>query len=272
MKGPTFLKLAGIATAILMLGALSGGATVGAQASRTAGGSAFGVQLGGPVPLEATPTVEASASGEAEETTEDSLVHVPADPVAESFTALVQAGGSGLGTLDARLQAVVEGATETFTTGWNGRGYAVTEDLVALAGNLEAQVIESESLAGCVGGQVVYGSASRVVGLTLGGEDVPVPNPSPNQALIDQGGIKIVLWETNWDPETGGTTDGEATVWTNALHVTAPGGVDLIVSHSEASADCAPEASVPLPPEVLDEHIPEAPPAAAVEEAPNFTG
>lgn len=263
------LKLLGSAVSVLLFGAITGSAIVGAQASRTAGGSAYGVQLQGPVPIEATPTIEASASGASEKTAEDSLLHVPAQPVAESFTALVQAGGSGTGSLDARLQAVIEGTADSVPSGWNGRGYAVTEDLVAIAETLEAQIIESESVAGCVDGEVVFGSASRVVGLTLGGTAVPIPNPAPNQTLIDQGGIKIVLWETNWDPETTGTTDDDDMVWTNALHVTAPGGIDLIVSHSEANADCAPAAS---PPDVRGKRIPKAPPAQAVETAPNFTG
>lgn len=267
MKVPAGLKVAALAACILLLGSISGGSSVGAQASRSAAGSAYGVQLQGPVPITARPTVEASASGTSEETAEDSLVHVPAQPAAESFTALVQAGASGTGTLDARLQAVIASAFDAVPTGWNGRGYAVTEDLVALAEALQAQVIESESVAGCVGGEVVYGSAARVVGLTLGGTAVPIPNPGPNQTLIDQGGIRIVFWETNWDPQTGGTSDGES-VWTNALHITAPGGVDLVVSHSEANVDCAPEVA-PLPPR---EEPPDAPAANVVENPPNFTG
>jgi hypothetical protein len=192
-------------------------------------------------------------------------VHVPAAPLAESFTALVQAGGSSSGGLDARLQAIIEGEGGMAPAGWNGRGYAVVEDLVALVENLKAQVIESESVAGCLGGELVLGSASRVVGLTLGGNPVPIPGPGPNQELVNQGGIRIVLWETNWDPESGGTTDDSDTVWTNALRVTAPGGVDLTVAHSEATADCAPESALPPPPA-------EAPPADEVVAEPPFTG
>lgn len=271
-KATPFLKSVGIAASVLLIGAMTGAATVGAQASNTAGGSAYGVQLEGPLPIAATPTVEASVTGAGEETAEDSLIHVPAAPLAESFTALVQAGGSGTGELEARLQDVVEAAAGgEVPTGWNGRGYAVTEDLLAIAESLEAQVVESESLAGCVDGEVVYGSASRVVNLVLGGTQVPIPvNPTPNTVLIDQAGIRIVLWETNWDPETGGTTDGEATVWTNALHVTAPGGIDLIVSHSEAFADCAPVQ--PPPPSPTPPGIPPAPPPTPIEDVPTFTG
>lgn len=273
-KATPFLRAVGIAASVLLVGAMTGAATVGAQTSRTAGGSAYGVQLEGPIPISATPTVEASVTGAGEETAEDSLIHVPAAPLAESFTALVQAGGSGMGELEAILQAIVEeAAAGEVPTGWNGRGYAITEDLLALAETLEADVVESESLAGCVDGEVVYGSASRVVNLVLGGTQVPIPlNPDPNTVLFDQAGIRIVLWETNWDPETGGTTDGEATVWTNALHVTAPGGVDLIVSHSEAFADCGPVPPPPPPSPPPPDGPPEAPPPTPIEDVPTFTG
>lgn len=269
MKGSAQLRLGGVSVCLLLIGAVTGGATVGAQASSTAAGTAYGVQVQGPVPLEATPTVEAAVSGSGQKTADESLIHVPAQPLAESFTARVQAGASGKGTLNARLQAIIETATRSVPTGWNGRGYAVVEDLVAGAETVQAQIIESESVAGCENAKVVYASGARVVGLTLAGTAVPIPNAEPNQTLIDQGGIKIVLWETNWDPQTGGTTDGEDTVWTNALHVTAPGGIDLTVSHSEARAECAPEV---LPRGPGAPPIPDAPPAQAIENQPNFTG
>ncbi|MDQ3645686.1 MAG: hypothetical protein M3345_01980, partial [Actinomycetota bacterium] len=78
----------------------------------------------------------------------------------------------------------------------------------------------------------------RIVNLTVGPTPVPVLNPTPNQVVFEQAGIKIVFWETNWDPATGATTDDSSTVYANALHVTAPGGIDLVVSHSEATATC----------------------------------
>jgi hypothetical protein len=102
-----------------------------------------------------------------------------------------------------------------------------------------ADVIESESAAACVGGDIIYSSAARIVNLSVAGTAVPLINPTPNQIVFDQGGIRIVFWETNWDPAAATLTDSSDTVFANALHVTAPGGIDLTVSHSEANATCA---------------------------------
>ncbi len=198
--------------------------------------AAYGVQLQGPVPLSARPSVAASAPNGSQE---DALLIIPAPPALTSATARVVAQAETESTLDATLQATMDAQKGGLPKKWNARGYAVTEDLLAINETVSADVIESESVAACVGGKTVFGSAARIVNLTVGGQAVPIPNPSPNQVVFNQAGLKIVLWETNWDPATGRTTDGAATVFTNALHITAPGGVDLIVSHSEASATCA---------------------------------
>ncbi|MGH2687565.1 MAG: LPXTG cell wall anchor domain-containing protein, partial [Actinomycetota bacterium] len=74
------------------------------------------------------------------------------------------------------------------------------------------------------------------------------------QVLIDQPllGLKVVLWETNWDPSTGGTTDGSNTVFVNALHVTQSLlGIDLVASHAEATGACAAAAQDAVLPTVL---------------------
>ena len=197
--------------------------------------AAYGVQLQGPVPLSARPSAAASAPDGSQEAC---LVEIPAPPAITSGTACVEAQAETESTLNATLQATMEGEAQGLPTKWNARGYAITEDLLAINDQVSADVIESESVAACVDGETVFGSATRVVNLRVAGSEIPILNPSPNQVVFDQGGIRIVFWETNWDPATGGTTDGEA-LFTNALHITGPGGVDLIVSHSEASAVCA---------------------------------
>ena len=267
-------RFALVAVVALVLGAMAGSNPVSAQSAGSASGAAYGLQLQGPVPIAATPTVEAQVPPGPEASETDSLIEVPADPVATSFTAKVEADAAVTPTVEPKLQATIEEAFAGAPKTWHSRGFAITEDLVALAGQLTADVIEAESTAGCDGTTPIFGTASRIVNLSLGGQDIPVLNPSPNQVLIDQAGIRIVFWETNWDPATGGTTDGADSVFANALHVTAPGGVDLIVSHSEAAvANCVPAAppDAPVGPDI-GPNTEEAPPADPVEGEAFFTG
>ncbi|MBA2725035.1 MAG: hypothetical protein H0U53_03505 [Actinobacteria bacterium] len=274
MKRKTLRDRFALVTSVALVGgALFGPTPVSAQTAGSAMGSAYGVQLGGPVPIAARPTVEAVVPPGTEVHETDSLIEVPADPLATSFTALVEADASTKPDIEAKLQDTIEGQFAGAPAKWHGRGFAITEDLVAVTGQVTADVIESESVAGCDGTTPVFGSATRILNLSLGGTNIPIINPSPNQTLVDAGGIKIVFWETNWDPATGGTTDGEDTVFTNALHVTAPAGVDLIVSHSDATvATCRPAQPEPDPDPEPEPPAPPAPPAAPIEDEPLFTG
>lgn len=266
-KSAALVSLVGaLATALLGLTATAAADTVG-----TARGFAFGLELNGPAGLSARPTAEALLP-DGPGTSEDTLLNVPADPAVNSATLHVEANVSPEATVEPILQDVIAGAFAGSPGAWNSRGYAITEDLAAVSNTVTADVIESESTATCVGGNIVYGSATRIVNLAVGGTNVPVLNPTPNQVVFDQLGIRIVLWETNWDPDTGGLTDG-STLFTNALHVTAPAGIDLVVSHSEAEAGCV--EVLPRvkrrPPNVVPS-VREAPPAAPVPGAPAFTG
>lgn len=115
---------------------------------------------------------------------------------------------------------------------WNSRGYAVTADVFGAF-----QELKSEAVGRCVGAAPEFMTG---VGYTLAGELTADPS-SPNQALNpgDFGfeSSTVIFWETNWDPETNTTTDGENTVWVNALHIITPT-EDIIVGHSEATVDC----------------------------------
>lgn len=213
---------------------LSGGNALGGIVP-SASSSAYGVQLAGPVPIEATPEVSATlATGQVS----DTLLEVPADPLATSFTASVTADAQKNSTLDMTLQSVMIAAAPGAPDKWNSRGHAITEDLGAVTDQILADVIESESAATCDGNDPVFGSAARIVNLSVAGTPIVIPPPAPNQVIVDAAGITITFWETNWDPATGGTTDGSSTVFTNGVHIIAPGGIDLIVSHSEATAAC----------------------------------
>ena len=153
------------------------------------------------------------------------------------------------------MQSTIDGATTASLPGsWNARGFAETVGInVGSLGPglpaLSANVIDAEAVSACVNGNVVHGTAARVLGLSLvtppvlpGLPATPIPLPSisttqPNQVLLDALGLKLTFWETNWNPANLKTTDGSSTVYTNAIHLVTPLG-DVIISHAESTAKC----------------------------------
>ncbi len=268
-RRPSMIVVAALTASFL---AALGVRAVVADTVKSARAAAFGVQSA-PVPINELPNVEAAIPPGPDATASDSLLEVPADPLATSFTANVQADASVESRIEALLQATMEGQANGLPKKHNARGYAITEDLEAVADQVAADVIESEAVASCAGGKMVFATGTRIANLRVAGQAVPLVNPGPNQVVFNQAGITITYWETNWDPARRATTDGSNTVFVNALHVKAPGGIDLILSHAEASAVCA--GAKPPPPKKNDddENAPqEAPPAAPVERQPIFTG
>lgn len=231
--------------AATLVAAIFAGTTASADAVASARSAAYGVNLAGPVPIEALPLAQAGVPSETGHE-EDSLVEVPADPVATSFTAHVIADATRQSKLPATLQATMDDIRSDLPTTWNARAYAAVENLSAVTGQVKADIIESEAVAGCHDGEVTYSGAARVANLKVGATSVPV-SASPNQTVFDQLGIRIVFFETNWDPNTGRLAAGSDTIFVNALHIVAPGGIDLVVSHSEATGTCF-EESRPAPP------------------------
>ena len=104
---------------------------------------------------------------------------------------------------------------------------------------------DGAAFAACVAGRVVFATASRISNAVIAGAPVPEPVvPTPNQVAVDTPVLKVVLWETNWNPNTLATTDNSSTVYVNALHVTIPSTSaaarqHVIIAHAEASATCA---------------------------------
>ena len=141
-------------------------------------------------------------------------------------------------------------------TDHNARGYAAVENLGALPGGiLTVDAVEAEALARCTNSGVQFSTAGRVTDIKVAGATLPaVIQAKPNQVLLYNAllGIRIVLWETNWNPATGGTTDGSNTVWVNALHVTQSLlNIDLVTSHAEATGTCAVAAADAVLPAIL---------------------
>lgn len=250
-------SLVALSVILLMLVAVGPAAAQTAEAAR---GSAFGVHLTGPVEIGPEPAVEAAVPPGEED--EDTLIEVPLDPLVFSGTATVEAQAATQPQYQAVLQDVIEAfATAELPQLWNARGYAITENLVALDGNLTADVLEAEALASCVDGNLTLASGSRILNATLAGQTdpitgalidaIPITSPEPNFSVAPEVlgplGVEIVTWDTNWDGATG-TLDGSDTVYVNALRVSiaedsplAPvlgGPQDLVVSHAEATADC----------------------------------
>ena len=139
----------------------------------------------------------------------------------------------------------------TLPTLWNTRGYARVEGFSALNGAIVADTIESEAVSGTRttdGGFVtVSGAGARVVNLRLAGtrlgEQLAEIIPGEvNQVLYNENGLRIVLWETNWDPATATTPIDPATgqpepVWVIALHITdSNANIDIKVAESRAES------------------------------------
>lgn len=116
---------------------------------------------------------------------------------------------------------------------WNARAYTKTLNVLTL------DELESEAVARCEGGEVLYSTATAYG--PVAGELVANPE-EPNQRL-NPGGLGlsdsavVTSWETNWDPRNNKTTDGSDTVWVNALHIQTPT-EDVVIGHAEATATC----------------------------------
>lgn len=218
----------------------------------TATGSSYAVKISGPVTISSRPlaSVTASSSDPAPSPLEQVLLNIPADPVLSSGTFRASGAASVVSVPGAKLLSLARSvAPEGVPADNNARGYAAVENLAALPGGLlTADAVEAEALARCTSGGVTFSTASRITDIKVAGLTLPqVITPKPNQVLVDNAllGLRIVLWETNWNPATGGTTDGNNTVFVNALHVTQSLlNIDLVASHAEATGNCAGRAAV----------------------------
>lgn len=284
------LVVALCAVAVMVAGMLP----AAAQTAAAARGYSYGINaaLEGSALLDQTPNCTAEIPPEAEAFCSETLVDVPVEGVLESGTLTAENEVNAAGGLAGRLQEerVAFTGEGVIPDAWNTTSYAVTEGLAVADTLLQADVVESEAVAGCVGGQPVLASGANVANLRLAEDEVLAPildalqvdlspalnlTQAPNTLVVDLSPvIRVVFWETNWDGTTG-TTDGSDTVWVNALHIQVlsgvgeggeliplpdilelpgleppvdgdvqvqqqeTGAVDIIVSHSEASANCA---------------------------------
>ena len=167
-------------------------------------------------------------------------------PIAAADALYAQAQAFPEPDADATLQGVMAGAAiaaggAPLPTDWNTRGYGSATRLSALAGRVTASFVEAETVSAGANGSLVSASGARVVDLTIAGFTpgvalAPILPNTPNQVLLNAGGVRIVYWETNWDPATGTTTDGRP-IFVNALRITeAATGIDIKVATATTNA------------------------------------
>jgi LPXTG-motif cell wall-anchored protein len=247
------MALTVITVLTIMVGML--GPSAAADNVSTATGSSYAVKISGPIMISSRPTasVTATEASPSPSPVEQVLVNIPAEPVISSGTFRAIGAASVVSNLAAKLLSVIQSiSVSAVPAEHNARGYAAVENLSALPGGiLTADAVEGEALARCTNNGVQFSTAGRVTDLKLAGVTLPqIITPKPNQVLLDNAllGIKIVLFETNWNPATGGTTDGSNTVFVNALHVTQSLlNIDLVTSHAEATGACAAPVAAVLP-------------------------
>jgi hypothetical protein len=137
--------------------------------------------------LPPTPTAEVAAPPFGDDA-DETLVAVPADPLAVSGTAIARAAVHPASDLASELEQ--EASQHELAGPYNARAVGQVEDaevLIDAVGEgvpvLEADLIRGEAVAVCRGGEVEYASGSEVVNLVIGGED---PLSGPLNDLIGQ--------------------------------------------------------------------------------------
>jgi LPXTG-motif cell wall-anchored protein len=158
--------------------------------------SAYGFQAEGLVPIEPMPTAEASVTGE--DSASETLIEVPADPLAVSGTFTASAVTHEASDIESVL-AVNE---QEVAGPYNTQGATLVEGLDVLLDSLEegtslvtAEVLRSEAVGVCNGDTVDYSANSEIVNLQIGGEDVPLNGPLEEIVA----GIDTILTETTLD-------------------------------------------------------------------------
>ena len=227
-----------VAATFLVLGPVT---NAGADPVSEGVASAYGftASLGGEEVIPPTPTAEAAVPADAEET----LVAVPADPLAVSGTFTASAAAHEASDIESAL-AVNE---QEVAGPYNTQGLTVVEDLEVLpnavaegVSAVTAEVVRSEAVGVCTDGNVQYSANSEVVNLVIGGETVPLNGPV-EEVLA---GIDTVLTETTLDQvididynvvtelPDGGISVDALVITVLAAAGESPGG-EIVIGHAE---------------------------------------
>lgn len=229
-------------------------------AAGTAGAFGATITVGGETVIPPTPeqTTELPPGGDNRET----VIDIPADPVAVSGTLTADAAVHEASDLESTL--ATEGTTHTVEGPYNARGMGVVEELDVLldavdegVSLLTADVVRAEAVGVCNGETVEYSANSEIVNLRVGGEEIPLN--APVQDLVDA--IGDLLAETGLNAVVDVqrnvvTVDADgASVDALVVTVLAAAGDDPLaqvrIAHAEVSGlTCAtPEPVVPAEPE-----------------------
>lgn len=176
--GATRLGLgATVLAALTMVVAAAGPAaadTVGAGEASAYGGT---IRLGGEEVIPPTPLAETTL---AEEDASDTVVNIPADPLAVSGTLNADAAVHTASDIDSQLEVVTQEVAGPYNAAAVGliEGAEVLLDAVAEDVSLvSADVIRAEAVGVCSAGTVQYSANSEIISLQIGGEDVPLNDP-----------------------------------------------------------------------------------------------
>jgi len=97
-------------------------------------------------------------------------------------------------------------------------------NLTMLGNTISADFLMARANANCGTGGATVGGSSEIAGLVVNGQSVVVTG-SPNQTISLPGGVMIILNE-----QVSSVQGGNGSISVNALHVTAPGVADALVS------------------------------------------
>ena len=101
-----------------------------------------------------------------------------------------------------------------------------------LGGVIAADVVKSNTSATCSGSTASTSGTAQIVNLVVAGQSVAVSNP--NLSLTLPAGISVVVNQQT--SSSSGANSGSITV--NALHVTGPAGLDIVVASSQSDITC----------------------------------
>jgi hypothetical protein len=153
-------------------------------------------------------------------------------------TGALPSSGGNLSTsaLSVNVLGLVSADALKSTAAGSGTSSTATSQAVhlnLLGGVITADVVKSNSSATCSGTTASTSGDAQLVNLVVAGQSVAVSNP--NLSLTLPAGLGSVVVNQQTSSSSGGNS-GSITV--NALHVTGPAGLDIIVASSMSDITC----------------------------------
>ena len=152
-------------------------------------------------------------------------------------TGALPSSGGNLSTsaLSVNVLGVVSADALKSTASGSGASSTATSQAAhvsLLGGVITADIVKSNSSATCSGTTASTSGDAQIVNLVVAGQSVAVSNP--NLSLTLPAGLGSVV--VNQQTSSSGGNSGSITV--NALHVTGPAGLDIVVASSMSDITC----------------------------------